>query len=134
MNWYGKLLLVSLVAFNVAAITADAQPPKKRRTPPWYIEPTPETRRKVDQLIESVRDAETTMQVDPRKSRLVRTKRPVLRISITDPSVVDIVQYSPTEFEIIGGRPGLTTMTIWFAPDPGSAKPKVVRGVVRGGP
>jgi Flp pilus assembly secretin CpaC len=112
---YTKLLLIGLTIFSIGLPLASAQPPKKKRTPPWYIEPTPETLRKVDQLIDSVRDAETTMQIDPRKSRLVRTKRPVLRISITDPSVVDVIQYSPTEFEIVGGRPGLTTMTIWFA-------------------
>jgi Flp pilus assembly secretin CpaC len=106
---------MSLMIFGLGLPLATAQPPKKKRTPPWYIEPTPETLRKVDQLIESVTDAEVSMQVDPRKSRLIRTKRPVLRISITDPSVVDVIQYSPTEFEIIGGRPGLTTMTIWFA-------------------
>lgn len=114
MNWSGKLLVL-LVIFASCNAVVDAQPPKKKRNPPWHIEPTPETLRKVDQLIESVRDAETTMQVDPRKSRLIRTKRPVLRISITDPSVVEVIQYSPTEFEIVGGRPGLTTMTIWYA-------------------
>jgi Flp pilus assembly secretin CpaC len=116
MHTYTKLF-IALALVASCCDFADAQPPRKKRTPPWYIEPTPETLRKVDQLIDSVTDAETTMQVDPRKSRLIRTKRPVLRISITDPSVVEIIQYSPTEFEIIGGRPGLTTMTIWFAPD-----------------
>lgn len=130
MRWC-RTGLLSFLLIATCFAPADAQPPRKKRTPPWYIEPTPETLRKVDQLIDSVRDAETTIQVDPRKSRLIRTKRPVLRISITDPSVVEIIQYSPTEFEIIGGRPGLTTMTIWFAPDPGSDKPKVVRGVLR---
>ena len=115
MNSIKLLLIAGLIVSSCGAL-AHAQSPKKKRMPPWYIEPTPETLRKVDQLIDSVRDAETTMQVDPRKSRLIRTKRPVLRISITDPTVVDVIQYSPTEFEIIGGRAGLTTMTIWFAP------------------
>ena len=133
MKSFSRYLLLGLMLIGIGLSTTNAQPPKKKRTPPWYIEPTPETLRKVDQLIDSVRDAETTLQVDPRKSRLIRTKRPVLRISITDPSVVEIIQYSPTEFEIIGGRPGLTTMTIWFAPDPESKTPKVVRGIVRGG-
>lgn len=106
------LLLSCLVLVAVTSSTLLAQ--RRTRRPSWYIEPTPETLRKVDELIEEIRDAEITINVDPRKSRLIRTKKPITRFSITDPSVADIVQHSPTEFELVGYRPGLTTLTIWY--------------------
>jgi pilus assembly protein CpaC len=41
---------------------------------------------------------------------------------------VDVVQFSPTEFELIGGRAGETTLTLWFGDDPTS---QVLRYLVR---
>lgn len=70
----------------------------------------------VDQVIETG----MAMQLDPRFSKVIRTKQPVTRISVTDPDIVEVVQFSPTEFELIGGRSGATTLTLWFGdPDQG---------------
>jgi pilus assembly protein CpaC len=44
----------------------------------------------------------------------VRTRKPVSRFSITNPGNVEIVQFSPTEYELIGIKEGETTMTLWF--------------------
>ena len=106
-------LLAIALAFSIATET-HAQPPKKNRRPPWYIEPTPQTLRKVEQLMGKVHDVELTVNVKPNVSRLIRTKKPIHRISVTDPSVLMVVQYSPTEFELIGLRRGVTSMTIWY--------------------
>jgi uncharacterized membrane protein YphA (DoxX/SURF4 family) len=57
MNRRVRFLLVGWLIVGSSAAVAAAQPPKKTRPPRWYIEPTPETLRKVDQLIDSVRDA-----------------------------------------------------------------------------
>ncbi|MCA9246124.1 MAG: pilus assembly protein N-terminal domain-containing protein [Planctomycetales bacterium] len=79
---------------------------------------TPDVEAKVESLISEVTEPEVSLQLDPRRSKLVRTKQPVSRFSVTDPQIVDIVQYSPTEFELIGGQSGETSLTLWFGEDP----------------
>ena len=113
MYRYLLTLLAIVFAFSIATESI-AQPPKKNRRAPWYIEPTPETLRKVEQLLGKVHDVELTVNVKPNVSRLIRTKKPIHRIAITDPSLLMVVQYSPTEFELIGLRNGSTSMTIWY--------------------
>jgi Flp pilus assembly secretin CpaC len=119
MERYRPVLLALLLVGGLLAALVDAQPPRRNRRAPWEIEPTEETKRKVRELIGEVHDVELTLNVKPNVSRLIQTKRPILRFSITDPSVLDIVQYSPTEFEIIGLRHGITSLTIWYAPSGG---------------
>ncbi|MDY0168237.1 MAG: pilus assembly protein N-terminal domain-containing protein [Thermoguttaceae bacterium] len=67
-----------------------------------------------DALIAGMVDSGKVMQIDPRFSKLVKTKRPVTRVSVTNPSVLEIVQFGPTEFELIGGQTGSTTLTFWI--------------------
>jgi len=84
-------------------------------------DPTPEleqspaaTRQKVADLIADVMEPEVVLNIVPQRSKLIRTKRPVSRFSITRPNVAEVVQFSPTEFEIIGLDVGITSMTLWF--------------------
>jgi len=127
-----SLGLALALSFAALASLSQGQPPPRQRKPPWEIEPSIDTLRKVEDLIQDIRDPEITITVDPRKSRLIRTKRPVSRFSITNPSVVDIVQFSPTEFELVGLSPGITTMTLWY---PGEGdEPEVIRYLVRVAP
>jgi pilus assembly protein CpaC len=65
-------------------------------------------------LIADVFEPEVLLEVDPRHSKLVRTRAPVARFSITNPEILEVVQFSPTEFELIGGQAGETTLTLWF--------------------
>ncbi len=67
-----------------------------------------------DALIAGMIDSGKVMQIDPRFSKLIKTKRPVTRVSVTNPSVLEIVQFTPTEFELIGGQTGTTTLTFWI--------------------
>jgi pilus assembly protein CpaC len=133
-----KLATVALSGIALSAplttlcIETNAQGPSRPRTAPWEIEPTEETKKRVEELIEEIVDPQITIQVDPRKSRLVRTKRPVSRFSITNPSVIDIVQFSPTEFELIGNSVGITTMTLWYPGD--GDEPEIIRYLVRVAP
>ena len=108
------IALLALLFASLSVTEAMAQPPRKNRRAPWYIEPTPETLRKVEQLMGKVHDVEITVSVQPNVSRLIKTKRPIHRISITDPTVMGVIQYSPTEFELVGFRRGTTSMTIWY--------------------
>jgi len=75
---------------------------------------SPETRAKLAGLIEEVLLPEARLQLDPRRSKLIRTKKPVSRFSITNPQTMDVVQFSPTEFELVGLAQGQTTLTLWF--------------------
>ena len=77
--------------------------------------PSPETQAKVASLIDSVMLPDLMMDLDPRRSKLIRTKRPVERFSITNPDLLEVVQFGPTEFELIGANQGQTTLTLWFA-------------------
>jgi pilus assembly protein CpaC len=69
---------------------------------------------KVEALIADIQETETTMEVNLQRSKLLRTRFPVSRVSIVNPSVIEVVQYGPQEFELIGRAVGQTTMTFWF--------------------
>lgn len=74
----------------------------------------PETDAKVSALIAEVLEPEVRIEVNIHRSKLIRTKVPITRFSITTPNTLDVVQFSPTEFELIGVRQGQTTLTLWF--------------------
>lgn len=63
-------------------------------------------------------DVMEEMEVIHRRSQLVVAKAPVARIAIADDTVVDVVQYSPNEFGIIGLTLGTTNLTLWFDDSP----------------
>lgn len=75
---------------------------------------TPSAQAKEQSLIQDVLLPEVSLRVDPRFSKLIRTRKPVSRFSITNPGNVEVVQFSPVEFELIGLRAGETTLTLWF--------------------
>jgi len=52
--------------------------------------------------------------VRQRHSQLMLTRSNVRRLSVTDSTICDYVQYSPTELAIIGLQPGATDLMIWF--------------------
>ena len=89
---------------------------------------TPEVRAKVDALIADVINPEVSINVDPRRSKLIRTKQPVTRFSVTNPDNLEVVQFSPTEFELIGTEEGETTLTLWFGEVDG--QPQILRYLV----
>jgi pilus assembly protein CpaC len=68
----------------------------------------------VDPLISEVLEAETIFRVDPARSKIVRTRLPISRIAITDPTVIEVNEFDVNEIEVIGRKAGETTMTLWF--------------------
>jgi pilus assembly protein CpaC len=106
----GVLVAASLCLFLQPSWTC-AQPP--RPTPLPALD-TPAARAKADSYIQDILLPEVTLQVDPRHSKLIRTRKPVSRFSITNPETLEVVQFSPTEFELIGLKMGQTTLTLWF--------------------
>lgn len=93
-------------------------------------EPPPRLSNQASQLIEDFVGIGEELVVNPTRSRLMRTKRPVGRVSVTDPAVLEVVQYTPTEFELIGGRSGQTTLTLWFPGAPGAGD-QILRFLVK---
>ncbi|WKZ18811.1 MAG: type II and III secretion system protein family protein [Candidatus Jettenia sp. CY-1] len=48
-----------------------------------------------------------------RKSTIVRSQRPVKRISLAAPEIADVTVLTPKEIYITGKTPGLTNLTLW---------------------
>jgi pilus assembly protein CpaC len=110
----------SSVAFaaTVAALagTIQAQTPELLPEGRRALEaPSPEVRAKMENLIGQVLEPEAILRLQPTMSKLMQTKQPITRVAITNPDVLEITQFSPTEFEIIGRESGVTTLTLWFA-------------------
>jgi pilus assembly protein CpaC len=78
------------------------------------VQYTTEPRRTADSRIAAMPTADDELEVIHHRSQLVVTTQPISRIAITDPNIIDVAQYSPTEISIIGLGLGTTDMTIWF--------------------
>ena len=104
--------LLALAARPVGAQVVGPPAPQVWGPPPT---PSPEAQRKAQDLIGELIGTDLTLDLDPRRSKILRTKKPVSRISITNPDVLEVTQFSPTEFELIGTRIGQTNLTLWFA-------------------
>ena len=126
-RWTGTVVrVVGMGALVLAAVSSseaqDLPPPPARQTSKIttsktgepVIEDTDETKAKLRTLIADTLEPETVLKIDPRRSMLIRTKQPVSRFSVTNPDVLEVVQFEPTQFELIGGRAGQTTLTLWF--------------------
>ena len=87
----------------------------------------PQGASKEARLITEILEAEIPLEIDPRRSKLIRTAKPVSRISITNPGVLEITQFGPTEFELIGGATGQTSLTFWFAEEEGGGGGELLR-------
>lgn len=65
-------------------------------------------------LIVKMPQAEEEMEVIHHRSQLVITRSRITRWAVADTSVIDVLQYSPTEISIIGQQMGATHLTLWF--------------------
>ena len=65
-------------------------------------------------LIAEVLDPELVFKIEPTRSRILRTRLPISRVSITDPTVIEINELGPSDLEVIGMKAGETTLTLWF--------------------
>lgn len=64
--------------------------------------------------IETVLKPEFKLVVERRHSQLVLTRSNVRRLAVTDSTVCNYVQYSPSELAIVGLELGTTDLMIWF--------------------
>ena len=96
-----------VVAASVQVGKAPAAPPapSKAAVPPPVAAPLGDALPKggprpvlesvAEDMVSSISEAALPMTLDPQRSKIVVMKRPVARISITDPKVLEVVQYSP---------------------------------------
>ncbi|MCC9605423.1 pilus assembly protein N-terminal domain-containing protein [Blastopirellula sp. JC732] len=76
--------------------------------------PKAESLQKQSNLIDEVLEPELIFTLLESQSKIIRTKAPVFRIAITNPTLVEVNEFSPNELEVIGSQAGQTTMTLWF--------------------
>lgn len=82
-------------------------------------------------LISEVIVSDLTLDLEQNHSKLVRTRRPVARVSVIDSTVVEVTQFGTTDLEIIGLKEGSTDLTLWFS-EPGKNTPdEILRYRVR---
>lgn len=92
---------------------------KYRNLPQRQEDMQPLVRERFDAAIASVQEPDIRLDLIQRRSKLITTKQPVVRVSIAEPGIVETVNFSPNEFELIGREIGETTVTLWF----GDAQP-----------
>lgn len=63
-------------------------------------------------------DIQEDLEVIEHRSQLVVARANLTRTAIADPSIIEVVQYSPNEIAIIGLERGSTTLTLWFENSP----------------
>jgi pilus assembly protein CpaC len=55
------------------------------------------------------------LTVTRRRNKILRSRDNIYRVAVVDPSICDVVQFTPREVSIIGRGQGATNVTFWFA-------------------
>ncbi|CAK9011757.1 Uncharacterized protein y4xJ, partial [Durusdinium trenchii] len=71
-------------------------------------------KRPLDRRIEAMPQSDQKLEVIHNRSQLVITRHKVRRMAWSDPSVIDIVQFTETELSILGTGIGTTDLWIWI--------------------
>lgn len=83
---------------------------------------------KVTELVDSVVAAEVELEVQHRRSKILRMKQDIFRTAITDPNILEFVAFGTREVELIGVRRGTTTVTLWLGDE---QNPQILSMLVR---
>ena len=76
--------------------------------------PLPRSAAREDLLVHEVLDSELLLTLHPQHSKIIRTRAAIQRVSIADPTILDMNEFDPHEVEFIGGSSGQTTVTLWM--------------------
>jgi pilus assembly protein CpaC len=128
-TWLTRILGIGVLLAPALSNAQDPAPlpvPDERAT---LENPSQATQDKEASLIDEVIDAELIFTVDPARSKVVRTKLPIARLAVTNPSVVEVNEFGANEFEVIGLKSGETTLTIWFGNE--GQPERIIRYLVR---
>lgn len=122
-NFVSKMAGMSLalacvaIAMPALAVAQQSSPVSRQKERARRLEsPTAIVKAKEAELINEVLEPELIFPIDLSQSKVVRTRVPIERIAVTDPSIVELTEFNETEFELLGLKSGETTLTIWFTP------------------
>lgn len=85
--------------------------------PASFIQPvqnTAESARQMHELIEAMPKHSDDLELIERRSQLMITRANLVRYAIADPSILDLIQFAPKEFALLGMARGSTTLHLWF--------------------
>ena len=118
------------IAVPTLAVAQQNSPVSRQKERARRLEsPTAIVKAKEAELINEVLEPELIFPIDLSQSKVVRTRVPIERIAVTDPSIVELTEFNETEFELLGLKAGETTLTIWFTPTTEEVPaPQVARG------
>jgi pilus assembly protein CpaC len=74
----------------------------------------PRAGRPLPEQISAMPTVSENLDVVQHHSQLLVARTNIVRTAVADPSIVDVVQFSPSELSIIGLELGSTTLTLWF--------------------
>ena len=83
---------------------------------------------KVTELVDSVVAAEVELEVQQRRSKILRMKQDIFRTAIADPDILEFVAFGTREIELIGTQRGSTTVTLWMGDE---QNPQILSMLVR---
>lgn len=78
------------------------------------VQNTAESARMIHEVIESMPKHQDELELIERRSQLMITRAKLERYAIADPGILDLIQFSPKEFALLGGARGSTTLHLWF--------------------
>ena len=59
-------------------------------------------------------EAEFDLRLGLNRHRILRAKQDVIRTYVVDPTIIEIVQFTPREFAFVGVGVGTTRLVFWF--------------------
>jgi Flp pilus assembly secretin CpaC len=68
----------------------------------------------VKEIIDQISEADTSLEILFRRSKLIRTKMDITRIAVSDSTIVDVATFGTREFELIGRQTGTTSLRLWL--------------------
>ncbi|MHC4875554.1 MAG: type II and III secretion system protein family protein [Planctomycetota bacterium] len=83
---------------------------------------------KVTELVDSVVTAEVELEVQQRRSKILRMKQDIFRTAVADPEILEFVAFGTREIELIGQTRGSTTVTLWMGDE---QAPQILSMLVR---
>ena len=107
-------VLIAATAVALLASGATAETPKRKSDDEKLAKPSARTQAKIKAFIAEDVPPELLIELDPRASKVFHTRKQVTRVAITRPEIVEVNVYSPTQLEMVPGKKGETTLTLWF--------------------
>lgn len=108
---YGQQVMVTPVSVSQPTIP---QPGVSQAGGIQQVQLSTDPRRPLDRRIEAMPRADQKLEVIHHRSQLMVTKSAIRRMAWSDPTLLDVVQFSPTEISLIGVAQGTTDLWLWF--------------------